>query len=97
MTIANPPTLPDHAVIQAASDARLRTVFPPPTQVWLVTEEYDPLGPVWRVTLVCPGERGRWMWRRYRYDIPSNTLHFAGEQPASAADLLTARRDGRRL
>ncbi|MFV9506572.1 MAG: hypothetical protein AB4911_18635 [Oscillochloridaceae bacterium umkhey_bin13] len=97
MTTVSPPPVPDHAAIRAASDRRLQTIFPRPAPVWVVNEEYGHDGPVWRVTLICQGERGRWMWRRYRYDIPSDTIHFAGEQPASDSELLAARRDGRRL
>jgi hypothetical protein len=83
--------------LSAASDALLRIVFPGDALVWIVSEEYDLNGPVWRVTLVCPGPQGHWMRRRYRYDIPSNTLHFAGEQPINSAELRTARATGRRL
>jgi hypothetical protein len=83
--------------IRVASDALLRTIFPDAALVWIVSEEYDLNGPVWRVTLVCPGPQGHWMRRRYRYDIPSNTLHFAGEQPISTLELRTARATGRRL
>lgn len=82
---------------RAACDARLHTVFPHGTLVWITGEEYDPVGPVWRVTLVCQSEQGRWMRRRYRYDIPSDTLHFAGEQPITDGELVAARRSGRRL
>jgi hypothetical protein len=83
--------------IRAASDALLRIVFPDDTLVWISSEEYDMNGPVWRVTLVYPGAQSHWMRRRYRYDIPSNTLHFAGEQPVNSAELRTARANGRRL
>lgn len=95
----NPPTITasEQQSIMAASDARLRTIFSDDALVWIVGEEYDVNGPVWRVTLVCQGLMSRWMRRRYRYDIPSDTLHFAGEQPISADDLRTARQSGRRL
>lgn len=78
-------------------DSRLRTIFSPDTVVWITDEQYDSNGPVWRVTLICQSDMGRWRRRRYRYDIPSDTLHFAGEQPVSDAELLTARTGGRRL
>lgn len=87
----------DQQTIRAASDARLRTVFGDASLVWIIGEEYDGNGPVWRVSLVCRSEMGRWMQRRYRYDIPSDTLHFAGEQPVTDGELLEARRSGRRL
>ncbi len=96
MSIA-PELLPDQQAIRAASDARLQTVFPTPRMVWIVDEQYDPLGPILRVTLVCPGEQGRWMRCRYCYDIPSDTLYVAGSQPLSEAELAHARRNGRRL
>lgn len=87
----------EQQTIQAACDTRLRTVFNDGGLVWITDEQYDPVGPVWRVNLVCQGPQGRWMRRRYRYDIPSDTLHFAGEQPIGDAELLAARRGGRRL
>lgn len=87
----------DHTTIRAASDARLRTVFGAGALIWIIDEQYDPIGPVWRVDLVCQAEMGRWMQRRYRYDIPSDTLHFAGELPVTDSQLLAARRGGRRL
>lgn len=81
----------------AGCDARLRTIFSPDTVVWITDEQYDTNGPVWRVTLICQSDMGRWRRRRYRYDIPSDTLHFAGEQPITDAELLAARTNGRRL
>jgi hypothetical protein len=38
-----------------------------------------------------------WRRRRYRYDIPSNTLHFTGETTVSDSELAVARSTGRRL
>lgn len=87
----------DQRTIRAASDARLRVVFLDHPLVWIVDEQYDQIGPIWRVTLVCQAEMGRWMRRRYRYDIPSDTLQYAGEQPVAEAELMSARRSGRRL
>jgi hypothetical protein len=83
---------------RAARDAALRTVFEPGTLVWIVDEQLEPVGPTWRVTLVYQGAlQGRWMRRAYRYDIPSGTLHFGGEQPIGEAELAAARRGGRRF
>jgi hypothetical protein len=65
--------------------------------VWIIDTLYEQSGPVWRLTLICPGPRSGWMRRRYRYDIPSGTLHFTGETPAGEAELAAARRSGRRL
>ncbi|NTU78558.1 MAG: hypothetical protein HGA45_04005 [Chloroflexales bacterium] len=87
----------DQQTIKAACDVRLRTIFQSGTPVWIIDEQYDPIGPIWGVNLVCQGERGRWMKRRYRYDIPSDTLQYAGEQPAADSELLAARRGGKRL
>ncbi len=87
----------EQQTIRAASDARLRTVFGGASLVWVTDERYERNGPVWRVNLVCQADMGRWMRRRYRYDIPSDTLHFAGEQPITDGELLAARRGGRRL
>jgi hypothetical protein len=90
-------TTSEQQTVRAASDARLRTVFGGGSLVWIIDEQYDRDGPVWRVTLIYQLDMVRWMKRRYRYDIPSDTLHFAGEQPATDGELLAARRDGRRL
>lgn len=87
----------DRQTIKAACDVRLRTIFQGSALVWIVEELYEPIGPIWRVTLLCQAAMGRWMQRRYRYDIPSDTLQFAGEQPATDNELLAARRSGRRL
>jgi hypothetical protein len=96
MSIYENPTAADRASL-AGCDARLRTVFPGDALVWITDEQFDRNGPVWQVTLVCQGEKGTWKRRRYRYDIPSDTLHFGGEQPLSDAELLAARSTGRRL
>jgi len=88
---------PREEQIISARNARLRTIFGSEALVWIVGEEYETDGPVWRVTLVCPGLAGRWVQRRYRYDIPSDTIHFAGEQPISDSQLQAARRSGQRL
>lgn len=82
---------------RAARDEVLRGIFPPRALVWIVEEQFVQNGPTWQVTLVCQGLQGRWMRRRYRYDIPSGTLHFTGEEPISEADLAMARRSGRKL
>lgn len=91
-----PPVSADRASL-ALGEARLRTIFSPNDVVWITAEQYDTNGPLWRLTLVCQDDHGRWWRRRYRYDIPSATLHFAGEQPISDAELLSARTSGRRL
>jgi hypothetical protein len=87
----------DQQTTRSACDVRLRTVFPATRMVWIIDEQYDPIGPVWRVNLLCQVDMGRWMLRRYRYDIPSDTLYFAGERPATDSELLAGRRGGRRL
>lgn len=96
MTVYQNPAGADRSAL-AGCDARLRTIFSPDTVVWITDEQYDGNGPVWRVTLICQSDMGRWRRRRYRYDIPSDTLHFAGEQPVSDGELLAARASGRRL
>lgn len=80
-----------------AGRARLRTIFARDALVWITDEQFDSNGPVWRITLVCQGDMGQWHRRRYRYDIPSDTLHFAGEQPISDGELRAARTGGRPL
>ncbi|NTW98208.1 MAG: hypothetical protein HGB28_06645, partial [Oscillochloris sp.] len=75
----------------------LASVFQPDERVWITEAVYESNGPVWRVTLLCPGERSGWARRRYRYDIPSGTLHFAGAEPAGDDDLAAARRSGRQI
>lgn len=87
----------EQQTFRAASEARLRTVFQGNQLVWITDEQFEPNGPMWRVSLVYQSDMGRWMRRRYRYDIPSDTLHFAGEQPITDSELMAARRNGRRL
>jgi hypothetical protein len=87
----------DQQRIKAACDVRLRTIFPSGALVWIINEQYEPIGPLWCVNLLCQVEMGRWMHRRYRYDIPSDTLQFAGEQPITDGQLLAARRGGKLL
>lgn len=82
---------------RSASECALAGIFPRGALVWIIDEQYETNGPVWRVTLVCQGMQGRWMRRRYRYDIPSGTLHYTGETPISDAELTAARRGGHRL
>ena len=81
----------------AACHERLRVVFAPDQPVFITDEVYDPVGPLWRVTLVHRDTHGNWYRRRYRYDVPSDTLYFAGEQPISSDDARAARRAGRPL
>ncbi len=78
-------------------EARLRSVFSPDTVVWITDEQYEENGPIWRVTLIYQNEMGAWRRRRYRYDIPSDTLHYTGEAPVSDSELAAARATGRRL
>lgn len=95
----NTPTITQEQQQQwrAATEVPLRIIFPSDALVWIIAEEYGADGPVWRTTLVCQGELRQWMRRRYRYDIPSGTLHFAGEEPISAAEFRGVRQNGRRL
>jgi hypothetical protein len=68
------------------------------TPVWIVDEQYSlTYGPIWRVTLALPYPNGQWVRRRYRYDVPSRTLYFAGEQPIDAAELASLRTSARRI
>lgn len=96
MSTQPPPAGADRTSL-AAAEARLRMIFAPDALVWITDTQFDNNGPVWRVTLVCRGEMGQWFRRRYRYDIPSDTLHFAGEEPLSDAGLRAARTNGQRL
>ncbi len=89
-------TSPDTAALEACHK-RLRVVFEPDQPVFITEEVYDPVAPLWRVTLVYRDAHGAWRRRRYRYDIPSDTLYFAGEQPLSSDDVRAARRSGRPL
>jgi hypothetical protein len=91
---SQPAASPDSLVACARA---LAGIFSQGDMVWITEEVYEANGPQWRVTMVCPGERGGWLRRRYHYDIPSGTLHFTGETPASDADLAAARRGGRRI
>ncbi len=96
MTTQQPPSSAERASL-AGCDARLRTVFSPEIAVWITDEQYDLNGPVWRVTLVHQAEDGSWWRRRYRYDIPSDTLHFAGQEPLAEGEARAVRAAGRRL
>ncbi|MCX7792468.1 MAG: hypothetical protein N2378_17675 [Chloroflexaceae bacterium] len=87
---------PDTAALEACHE-RLRVVFEPDQPVFIIEEVYDPVGPLWRVTLVYRDAHGAWRRRRYRYDIPSDTLYFAGEQPMTIEEARAARRSGRSL
>jgi len=94
---ADMPSLETDRASRLACEQRLRTVFAGAGHVWITDEQFDSNGPVWRVTLVCQGEAGTWWRRRYRYDIPSDTLHFAGQTPLSDTELRAARTSGRKL
>ncbi|MGQ9927220.1 MAG: hypothetical protein ACUVS4_10145 [Chloroflexaceae bacterium] len=87
---------PDTAALEACHE-RLRGVFEPGQPVFITEEVYDPVAPIWRVTLVYRDTHGDWRQRRYRYDIPSDTLYFAGEQPLSSDAARSVRRSGRPL
>ncbi len=91
------PTAPAATAALAACWQRLRTVFAGHSPVFIVDERFDPIGPLWRVMVVYQGALGRWYRRHYRYDIPSDTLYFAGEQPVTDDELRAARRAGKRL
>jgi hypothetical protein len=94
--MSSPPPADPHASLAACARA-LAVIFSPGEMVWITEEFYETNGPLWRVTLLCPGDRGGWLRRRYHYDIPSGTLHFTGETPAGDTDLAAARQSGRRL
>ena len=85
-------TVPVEAALRA-----LQVLFPVPALIWVAETVYERVGPVWRVTLVRRDERGDWRAMRYRYDIPSGTLHFAGDMPAPAELAAAARHSGRLL
>ncbi|MBX0327068.1 hypothetical protein K2Z83_05140 [Oscillochloris sp. ZM17-4] len=91
------PTVDDAQESMAVCTRALRVLFEPGEPVWITEAAYEENGPTWRVTLLCPGERGGWSRRRYHYDIPSGTLHFAGATPAGEGDLAAARQSGRRI
>lgn len=82
---------------RAACVERLRGLFAPGSLVWITDEQFEKNGPVWQVTMVLQGEGASWWKRRYRYDIPSDTLNFAGQTPIGDAELRAARANGRRL
>lgn len=92
-----PPPPTSHSASRTAAEQRLRGIFAPGSLVWIIDEQFDSNGPVWQVTLACQGEASSWWRRRYRYDIPSDTLHFTGATPLSDAELRAARTSGRRL
>jgi hypothetical protein len=77
--------------------AALRMLFAADDVIWVADSVYERAGPLWRVTLVQRDQRGDWRLLRYRYDIPSGTLHFAGNSPAAADRVAELRRSGRLL
>lgn len=94
--MSSQPATADQRAARAAYEQLLRKLLVDIT-FWIVDEQFDPSEPAWRVNLIFQGDQGRWSQRRYRYDIPSDTIYFAGEQPLSDADGTVLRRRGRRL
>ena len=62
--------------------------------VWLVGTRYDPVGPGWLLDIVCQGQAGRWVRRRYMFDEAAQVLHFRGESTLSDDEFRGARRAG---
>lgn len=95
-----PPTPPEWGPEASRRDLDrvLAIVLANVTPIWIVEDQYDAAsGPAWRITLMLPGPQGQWAQRGYRYDVPSRTLHFIGEQPVSEAALSAVRRTARRI
>jgi hypothetical protein len=63
----------------------------------MLDEEYQTIGPTWQFDLVRQGVQGRWMMQRYRYDIPSGTLHFTGEYAIDDETFVVARQRGKQI
>lgn len=96
MSIPQPAAEESQESLEACAQLLAR-LFQSGDKVWITEAVYQENGPTWQVTLICPGDRGGWARRRYRYDIPSGTLHFAGTTPAGDDEVAAARRSGRRL
>lgn len=62
--------------------AKLRRVVHQGEPIWLLKEEINPQDEVIYLTVVSRWE-GRWMRRRYTYDVVGDVLHFRGELPIS--------------
>jgi hypothetical protein len=78
-------------------DATVRIMLQPGELAWMLDERYLSEGPTWQFNLVRQREQGRWMLQRYRYDIPSGTLHFTGEHAIDDETFALARQRGTRL
>lgn len=62
--------------------AKLGRVVYPGEPAWLLKEEINTGDEVVYLTVVSRWE-GRWMRRRYTYDVVGEVLHFRGELPVS--------------
>lgn len=76
-------------------DRALATMFRENELVWLVGEQYEPVGGFWSVDVVRQGLQGRWMRQRYRYDQYTGVIYFLGERPASDEELASLRHSGK--
>ncbi len=85
------------ATERAARDRTVATMFRPDETIWLVREELDPEGPVWRLDFLRRGAQGEWLYQRYSYDIPTRVVYFRGARPVATDELTRLRRHGTRF
>lgn len=87
----------EEAEARALRDQTLAKLFRANEMVWLLREEFDPVGPIWRVDFLRPGPQGTWLYQRYAYDIPTSVAYFRGERAVDENELRTLRRQGKRF
>lgn len=85
------------ATERAARNRTFATMFRPDETIWLVREELDPEGPVWRLDFLRQGKQGEWLYHRYSYDIPTRVVYFRGTRPVATDELTRLRRQGTRF
>lgn len=81
----------------ARRDQAIARMFRADESIWLLSDAYDALHAVWHVHLLCQGQQGRWMRRRYHYDVATGVIFFMGERPVADEELRPLRRSARRL
>lgn len=87
--IAEPPSPAD-----SLADARrkMAQTFRVDELVWIASEQYDDHAVAWSIDVVRQGAEGRWMRRRYRYDVMAAVLYFLGESALDPATFRALRR-----
>lgn len=80
--------------VKGERDQTLCQMFRDNELVWLAEEAFNPVENTWRVDLVRLIKDGRWMRKRYQYDVQTRVVYFFGEEPVSDEQLSSLRRSG---